>query len=185
MAWQPLYLEEDEMSTWKIVVALTAGLGIAYAAFSARGEAAAPQATAARAATSASMARLAGSVSAPTAFKAAQVYIRNVDRNIMYMVFTSAGQFRAVSLFPGNYEVSVTAKGLQSDVQKVALKAGDNHAIETVAPPARARGSGTAGADVSLERARCTGPGNDARARELRRDLSGRGRARLWRSRSA
>ena len=79
-----------------------------------------------RAATAASMARLSGSVTAPTAFKAAQVYIRNVDKNIMYMVFTNAGQFRAVSLFPGNYEITVTEKGLQSDVQKVSLKAGDN-----------------------------------------------------------
>src|SRR2546430_9169162 len=47
----------------------------------------------------------------------------------MYMVFTNAGQFRAVSLFPGNYEVSVTAKGFKSGVQKVAVKAGDNPKI--------------------------------------------------------
>src|SRR5215467_8463582 len=38
----------------------------------------------------------------------------------------STGQFRAVALFPGNYEVSVSTKGWESDVQKVALKAGDN-----------------------------------------------------------
>ena len=69
-----------------------------HAAFSARGEAAAPQSTAGRGAAVASMARLSGSVTAPTAFKAAQVYIRNVDKNIAHMVFTSAGQFRAVSL---------------------------------------------------------------------------------------
>jgi len=42
------------------------------------------------------------------------------------MVYTSAGQFRAVSLFPGNYEVSVSTKGLESEVQKLALKPGDS-----------------------------------------------------------
>ena len=75
------------------------------------------------------MAKLSGTVNSPKPFKAAQVYIRNVDMRIMYMVFTNAGQFRAVSLFPGNYEISVTAKGLKSDVQKLAVKAGDNPKI--------------------------------------------------------
>src|SRR5207244_10109220 len=56
------------------------------------------------------MASMSGTVTSSKPFKAAQVYIRNVDLRIMYMVFTNAGQFRAVSLFPGNYEISVTAK---------------------------------------------------------------------------
>jgi len=71
------------------------------------------------------MASLSGTVESSKPFKAAQVYIKNVDKRIMYMVYTSAGQFRAVQLFPGNYEVSVTLKGFKSDVQKVAVKAGD------------------------------------------------------------
>ena len=161
------------MRTWKIVVALTAGLAIAYAAYTASGEAAAPQATGARAATSTSMARLAGSVSAPTPFKGAQVYIRNVDKNIMYMVFTSAGQFRAVSLFPGNYEIRVTAKGLQSDVQKVALKAGDNPRVNVSLRNSNTSGGTSAGADTSLER-EITGPATTLTLAKLRRDLSGR-----------
>jgi streptogramin lyase len=73
-----------------------------------------------------SMATMSGTVSSSKPFKAAQVYIRNVDMRIMYMVFTNGGQFRAVSLFPGNYEVSVIAKGLKSDVRKLTLKAGEN-----------------------------------------------------------
>src|SRR5947208_16324101 len=75
------------------------------------------------------MASMSGTVTSSKPFKAAQVYIRNVDMRIMYMVFTNAGQFRAVSLFPGNYEVSVTAKGFKSDVQKVTVKAGDSPKI--------------------------------------------------------
>jgi streptogramin lyase len=73
----------------------------------------------------AGMARLTGTVTAPQAFKAAQVYIRNVDKNILYMVFTGGGQFRASPLFPGNYEIVVRAKGLESDAQKVTLRAGE------------------------------------------------------------
>ena len=69
-------------------------------------------------------ATLSGTVDSTTPFKAAQVFIRNVEKRILYMVYTSAGQFRAVALFPGNYEVSVSTKGLESDVQKLALKAG-------------------------------------------------------------
>ena len=41
------------------------------------------------------------------------------------MVYTNAAQFRALGLFPGNYEVSVTARGLKSDIQRLAIKAGD------------------------------------------------------------
>jgi streptogramin lyase len=73
----------------------------------------------------AGMATMTGSVTAGKPFKAAQVYIRNTDKRIMYMVYTNAGQFRALALFPGNYEVSVTAKGLKSDIQRLAIKAGD------------------------------------------------------------
>ena len=74
----------------------------------------------------AGMARLSGTVTAPQTFKAAQVFIRNIDKNIVYMAFTSGGQFRAVALFPGNYEVSVKAKGLESDAQTVTLRSGEN-----------------------------------------------------------
>jgi len=74
----------------------------------------------------AGLARLSGNVTAPQAFRAAQVYIRNADKNITYMVFTNAGAFRSLALFPGNYEVRVKAKGLESEVQKVALRAGEN-----------------------------------------------------------
>jgi hypothetical protein len=64
------------------------------------------------------MATMTGSVSAGRPFKAAQVYTRNTDKRILYMVYTNAGQFRARGLFPGNYEVSVTARDLKSDIQR-------------------------------------------------------------------
>jgi streptogramin lyase len=78
----------------------------------------------------AGMGSLTGTVTAGKPFKAAQVYIRNVDKRILYMVYTNAGQFRAVSLFPGNYEVNVVARGFESDLQKLTIKTGDNPALK-------------------------------------------------------
>src|SRR5262245_25152946 len=70
-------------------------------------------------------ATLSGTVDAAKPFKAAQVYIRNVDKRMLYMVYTNAGKFRAVALLPGNYEINAQARGLVSDVQKLAIKPGD------------------------------------------------------------
>ena len=70
-------------------------------------------------------ATLSGAVMAAQPFKAAQVYIRNVDKGIVYMVYTNGGRYRAVALFPGNYEVSANTKHLESDVQTLTVNAGD------------------------------------------------------------
>ncbi len=104
-------------------------LAAGYAVFAAARWIAAAPATA-HAAALAGTATLSGTVDAGTPFKAAQVFIRNVDKRILYMVYTAAGQFRAVALLPGNYEVSVAANGLESDVQKLALKAGDSPKVK-------------------------------------------------------
>jgi len=97
-------------------------------------------------------------------FKAAQVFIRNVDKRILYMVYTSAGQFRAVSLMPGNYEVSVRTKGLESDVQKLALKPADNPKLKLSLHAAQ-----TANADspeeASYDAIYPPGPGRDVAER--------------------
>ena len=52
------------------------------------------------------------------------MYARNVDKNILFMVYTAGGRYRAVDLFPGNYEVTVQKKGFTSPVQTVVVKAG-------------------------------------------------------------
>jgi streptogramin lyase len=74
------------------------------------------------------MGRVSGVVTASKPFKAAQVYLRSVDkrRRVQYMVYTNAGKFRAVALFPGNYELVVQARGLESNAQQLVVKAGDN-----------------------------------------------------------
>ena len=80
-------------------------------------------------------ARLSGTVTAPQPFKAAQVFIRHLDKNILYMVFTNAGQFRSTALFPGNYEVVVKTKGLESAAQTVTLRAGENAKLSLAMQP--------------------------------------------------
>ena len=69
-------------------------------------------------------AAVSGTVTASGPFTAAQVYLRNLDRDVVYMVYTNQGNYRAVALFPGDYEVSASTKHLESDVRSVTLSAG-------------------------------------------------------------
>ena len=79
--------------------------------------------------------KLSGTVTASQAFTAAQVYIRNVDLGIVYMVYTNQGRYRAVALFPGNYEVSVSTKHLESDAQTVTITAGETAEVNLSLSP--------------------------------------------------
>ena len=71
------------------------------------------------------LAMVGGTVDAPKPFKAAKVYFRNSDKRMLYMVYTNGGKYQAMHLVPGNYELSVEAKGLESEVRKLELKAGE------------------------------------------------------------
>src|SRR6266850_8243349 len=118
-------MTESQIATpSRLVILSMITLAIAYGVFAGSGLAA-PR-TAAVQAPAAGTARLSGTVDSTAPFKAAQVFIRNVDKRILYMVYTSAGQFHAVALFPGNYEIRSSTKGLESDVQKLVLKAGES-----------------------------------------------------------
>jgi streptogramin lyase len=75
------------------------------------------------------LARVSGTVTSPTEFKAARVYFRNPDKHMLYMVYTNAGKFQAMNLMPGNYDVSVDTSGLNSDTQKLELKADEKATI--------------------------------------------------------
>ena len=70
------------------------------------------------------LASVSGKVDSPQAFKAAKVYFRNSDKRVLYMVYTSAGRYQVMHLAPGSYEVSVQAKGLEADAQKITVTAG-------------------------------------------------------------
>jgi virginiamycin B lyase len=73
---------------------------------------------------------LSGTVRGPRPFKAARVYARNVDKNIVFMVYTENGRYHAVNLIPGNYEVSVRKKGFTSETQTIVVKAGANSTLD-------------------------------------------------------
>jgi virginiamycin B lyase len=139
-------------------------LAIAYGVFAGSGLAA--PTTAAVQAPVSGTARLSGTVESTVPFKAAQVFIRNVDKRILYMVYTSAGQFRAVSLIPGNYEVTVSTKGLESDVQKLALKPGDNPKLKLSLRAARsANADSPAPEEAAYDAIYPPGPGRDVAER--------------------
>ena len=80
-------------------------------------------------------ATLSGTVTASQEFTAAQVYARNLDRDMVYQVYTSGGRYRAVALFPGTYEVSASTKHLESDVQTVTVSAGDAAEVDLTLGP--------------------------------------------------
>ena len=113
-----------------LVLALTVSLAAGLLIVNVTGCGGAPPTIMEAAAPLPGTASLSGTVASAAPFTAAQVYIRNVDERMLYMVYTQAGHFRAVALFPGNYEVGVTAKGLESDVQHLVLNAGDNASLD-------------------------------------------------------
>ncbi|HEV8319725.1 MAG TPA: hypothetical protein VGQ10_20085 [Vicinamibacterales bacterium] len=158
------------MSTGKIaassrlVILSMITLAIAYGFFAGSGLAA--KGSAAQQGQGSGTARLSGTVDSTAPFRAAQVFIRNVDKRILYMVYTNAGQFRAVSLMPGNYEVSVSTKGLESDVQKLALKPGDNPKLKLSLRAAHtANGESSAPEEASYDAIYPPGPGRDVAER--------------------
>ena len=80
-------------------------------------------------------AKLSGTVTASQGFTAAQVYIRNVEHGIVYMVYTNQGRYRAVAIFPGTYEVSASTKHLESDAQTVTITAGETAEVNLSLSP--------------------------------------------------
>ena len=118
--------------------------------------------TTVQAAPLAGTAALSGTVESTAPFKAAQVFIRNVDKRMLYMVYTQAGQFRAVNLFPGNYEINVATKGLESEVQKLVLKAGTNPKVTL---SLRASNAKPAMLEQSYDEIYPPGPGRDVAER--------------------
>src|SRR5207247_932421 len=107
-----------------VTVVILLGLGCVY------GSTALAPARAADGDTLPGTATLTGVVNAPKPFKAARVHLMNVDKNVLFMVYTSGGRYRAVNLFPGNYEVTVRADGLAGNPQKIELAAGAGRTVE-------------------------------------------------------
>ena len=73
-----------------------------------------------------------GTVTAHKPFTAGHVYLRSQDpqRDMLYMVYTQRGAFKAVAVMPGNYELVAKARGLESDPQRIVVKSGANPAVK-------------------------------------------------------
>jgi virginiamycin B lyase len=79
--------------------------------------------------------QLSGTVTAEADFKAAQVYARNLDKNMLYTVFTNQGEYRAINLMPGGYEVWVEKGNLRSEHQWLRLQDGANVKLDLSLQP--------------------------------------------------
>jgi streptogramin lyase len=70
---------------------------------------------------------LSGRVIAPNAFKAAKVYAKNIEKRMLYMVYTKDGLYHAINLLPGNYEVWVEKESfIPGSIEKVYIEATDH-----------------------------------------------------------
>jgi streptogramin lyase len=95
-----------------------------------------------------------GMVTAAKPFKAAQVYLHSTEkrRHMEYMVYTQAGVFKAVALFPGDYQLTVKARGLESDPQPITVKAGVNPDVKVAMRAAKDPDQYPSSVDPSLAR---------------------------------
>ena len=73
---------------------------------------------------------ISGAVEADRPFQAAKVYLMNTDKNILHMVYTNGGKYRALHLFPGRYEVTVRRQGFTSQPKTIVLAAGTHEELD-------------------------------------------------------
>ena len=85
---------------------------------------AAPPDAAAEGPTIAGTGAVSGTITAGKPFTAAQVYLRNAEKGVTFMVYTAGGKYQAINLFPGEYELTVGRRGFTADPQKITVKAG-------------------------------------------------------------
>src|ERR671934_137483 len=52
-----------------------------------------------------------GTVTAGKPFTAAQVYLRNAEKGVTFMVYSAGGKYQAINLYPGEYELTVGRRG--------------------------------------------------------------------------
>ena len=69
-------------------------------------------------------ATLSGNVIAEQPVIAAQVYAKNHDKSMLYMVYSNDGRFKTVNLMPGGYEIWAEKGRLKSEHQWMRIEAG-------------------------------------------------------------
>ncbi len=76
------------------------------------------------------MGALSGTVTASQPFQAAQVYARNLDKNVLYMVYTHNGQYQAINMMPGKYEIYVRKRGFSGSSIQATLAADERLSVD-------------------------------------------------------
>src|SRR5688572_7162093 len=132
-----------------VAVVLVAAIGLLAA-----GSAAAQAAPAANS-DLAGLATVSGTVTSPSPFRAAKVYLRNTDKRVQYMVYTAGGKYQAIHLMPGKYEMRVEADGLDSPMTPFTLNAGTNPPQNATLRPVQDSGTLV----VTMEQMFPVGPG--------------------------
>jgi virginiamycin B lyase len=87
------------------------------------------------------LASVSGAVTSAAPFQAAKVHFRNVDKRVQYTVYTAGGKYNAMYLLPGDYEMRVEARGLESAARKIALKPGSNSPQNATLGPVQSTGT--------------------------------------------
>ena len=75
-------------------------------------------------------ASLSGRVSAELPFKAAQVYAKNHDKSMLYMVYSNDGRYKTANLMPGAYEIWAEKGRLKSEHQMIRIEAGETVGLD-------------------------------------------------------
>jgi sugar lactone lactonase YvrE/mono/diheme cytochrome c family protein len=73
---------------------------------------------------------LSGTVAAGQSFTAARVYAKNIDKNILYMVYTKAGEYNAINLMPGAYQVWAEKGEMVSPKEMLRIQVGNNAIVD-------------------------------------------------------
>lgn len=80
-------------------------------------------------------ATLTGTVRADAPLNAVQVYAKNHDRSMLYMVYSNDGRFNTVNLMPGGYEIWAEKGGLKSEHKMMRIDAGDSIEVHLALAP--------------------------------------------------
>lgn len=80
-------------------------------------------------------ATLSGTVRANSPFNAAQVYAKNHDKSMLYMVYSNDGRFSTVNLMPGGYEIWAEKGPLKSEHKMMRINAGESIEVNLAMQP--------------------------------------------------
>ncbi|MCB2107453.1 MAG: carboxypeptidase regulatory-like domain-containing protein [Rhodobacteraceae bacterium] len=113
------------------------------------------------------MGAVSGTVTAPTDPDTAKVYAWNADMQVGFSVWVADGKYRAINMFPGTYEVTVSKNGLSSESANVTVTAGNTATADFTLAAAPMQSTYVLGRTLDVEKVESfddiypPGPGRD------------------------